>query len=391
MKRIYLDNNSTTPLDREVKQAIIEALDFYGNPSSHHEIGKAARKKIEQARENVAAFINAEPNEIIFTSGASESNNIVLKNLLCGAGKCCVRHSRNNPEIITSKIEHPSVTETCKALECSSVKTAYMPVSREGIVNPEDLRKMISTDTALVSVMFANNETGTIQPVKELAEIAHSHGIPFHTDAVQAAGKIKIDVKELGVDYLSISGHKMYAPKGIGILYVKKGAKICPLISGGHQETGLRAGTENTLGIVAIGKAAEIAMKNGEEEQQKIVELRDRIENGLLERIPHSYVNGDKKLRVPNTLNMSFDSIEGEAILYMLDHVGIEVSTGSACSSGSLEPSSVLVAMGLDIEKIHSSIRISLGKENTQEEADYVLENFPPIIEKLRKMSPFSK
>lgn len=391
MKRIYFDNNATTPLDKEVKEAIIGALDLYGNPSSHHELGQEVRRKIEEARENVAKFINADKEEIIFTSGGSESNNIVLKSIICKTVACGINRNKGNGRIITSAVEHPSVIETCKALECGKIQTDYLPVDENGLASASSLRRLLKKPADIVSIMYANNETGVVMPIKEMAEAAHEQGALFHTDAVQAAGKIPIDVKDLGVDFLSISGHKMYAPKGIGILYIKKGVKICPLISGGHQETGMRAGTENTLGIIAIGKAALISMRDAASELPRIKLMRDRLEKNILERIPYSYVNGDREKRVPNTLNISFDMIEGESILYMLDHVGIEVSTGSACSSGSLEPSPVLQAMGLSVERMHSSIRISLGKENTDEEIDYASEELPKIITKLRNMSPFKK
>ncbi|MDQ7826846.1 MAG: IscS subfamily cysteine desulfurase [Candidatus Eremiobacteraeota bacterium] len=389
MRKVYLDNNATTPLDEEVKQVIKDSLDLYGNPSSHHEFGREARKRIEEAREKLARFINAKPSEIVFTSGGSESNNIVLRSLLCASFDCPYK-TKKGTHIITSSIEHPSILETCRYLKCETVAITYLPVNQYGIVSPDELEKAIRPDTALISVMYANNEVGTIQPIAELAEIAHAHGIHFHTDAVQAPAKIPIDVEHLNADFLSLSGHKMYAPKGVGILYIKQGTRVCPLISGGHQETGIRAGTENTLGIIAMGKAAEVAMRDSHKDIPRVKMLRDRLERGLLERIPYTSVNGHPELRAPNTLNVSFKFIEGEAVLYMLDHVGIAVSTGSACSSGSLNPSHVLTSMGTDIEKIHSSIRLSLGKYTSEEDIDYVVEQFPPVIEKLRRMSPFS-
>lgn len=390
MKRVYLDNNATTPLDSEVKQSIVEALDIYGNPSSHHLIGRIAKKRMDEARENIAKMLNASPDEIIFTSGASESNNIVIHSILCGY-ECDITTPKNRRRrFITTSIEHPSVIETAHALACEGVETIFLPVNIQGNVDMTEFKEECEIGASLVSIMTANNEVGVIQPIKEMAKIAHDNGLLFHTDAVQAAGKIDIDVKASDVDFLSISGHKMYAPKGIGALYIKKGRKICPLILGGHQETGLRAGTENMIGIIALGKAAEIAVRDGAEEAARIQKMRDRLEAGLLQKIPGAHINGDRKNRVPNTLNISFEKIEGESILYMLDHVGIEVSTGSACSSGSLNPSHVLTAMGIDIGLTHSSIRISLGKNNTEEEIDYVLEQFPPIIAKLREISPFA-
>jgi cysteine desulfurase len=389
MRRVYLDNNATTPLDPEVKEVIGNSLDLFGNPSSHHEFGREAYEKIVRAREEVARFIGAQPSEIVFTSGGSESNNIVLRSLLCSSYDCPYK-TKKGTHIITSSIEHPSVLETCRYLNCETVKVSYLPVDRFGIVDPGDLEKAILPETALISVMYANNEVGSIQPVNELADIAHKHGIHFHTDAVQAPAKIPINVKDLNVDFLSLSGHKMYAPKGVGILYIKKGTRVCPLISGGHQETGIRAGTENTLGIIAMGKAAEVAMRDSEKDIPHVRQLRDKLEQGLIEKIPHSSLNGHLEKRAPNTLNISFDFIEGESVLYMLDNVGVAVSTGSACSSGSLNPSHVLTAMGTPIEKIHGSIRISLGKFTSEDDVSYVLEVFPPIVERLRKMSPFS-
>lgn len=386
-KRIYLDNNATTQIAPEVKEAIEEAIDLFGNPSSHGKHGQIARKKVEEARKKVAEFLNAEPEEILFTGGGSESDNTVLKDLLFKK----IENPNKEISIITSPVEHPAILETCRDLEKFGIKTKYLPMYENGIVKAEDLKTMINPETALVSVMYANNETGTIMPIKEMAKIAHENGILFHTDAVQVAGKLKIDVKDLDVDFLSLSGHKMYAPKGVGVLYIKKGHKLSRLISGGHQENGRRAGTENTLGIIALGKAAEIAMRDISSEEEKIRKMRDRLEKGLLEKIPYSYINGDRENRVYNTINISFDLIEGEAILYLLDHLGIEVSTGSACSSGDLNPSHVLNAMKLPTERMHSSIRISFGKFNTEEEVDYVLENFPKVISTLREMSPFSK
>jgi len=389
VRRVYLDNNATTPLDEEVKELIRESLDTFGNPSSHHQFGREAHERIEKARVQIAKFINAHPSEIVFTSGGSESNNIVLRSLLCSSFDCPYK-TRKGTHIITTAIEHPSVLETCRYLTCETVNMTYLPVDHYGIVNPADLEKAITRDTALVSIMYSNNEVGTIQPIAEMAAIAHRQGIHFHTDAVQAPAKIPIDVKALDLDFLSLSGHKMYAPKGVGILYIKKGTRVCPLISGGHQETGIRAGTENTLGIMAMGKAAEVAMRDSHKDIPRVKALRDRLEKELLERIPYTQVNGHPEKRAPNTLNVSFDFIEGEAVLYMLDAVGIAVSTGSACSSGSLNPSHVLTAMDIGIEKTHGSIRISLGKYTNDEDIDYVLENFPPVIERLRKMSPFS-
>ncbi len=382
MKRVYLDNNATTPVDPEVMRTAAEAMELFGNPSSHYETGRKAKSIIDGARESVAAMIGADPDEILFTSCATESNNTVLRSFAREKSPC---------RIITTRIEHPAILATCDDLESMGTRVVRLPSNEEGGVSLADLEKALDEGADLVSAMMANNETGVMLPVAMMAEMARKRGAAFHTDAVQAAGKIKIDVRELGVDYLSISGHKMYAPKGIGVLYVRRGAFLHPLLTGGHQENGLRAGTENTPWIAAIGKAAEIASRTLEEESARIAGLRDRLEAGLLESIPRSYINGAAGKRVPNTLNISFDGIEGEAILYMLDHVGIEVSTGSACSSNSLNPSHVLNAMGISVERMHSSIRISLGKENTDEDVDYTLRNFPPVIARLRAISPFYK
>ena len=382
MKRVYLDNNATTPVDPEVMRTAAEAMELFGNPSSHYETGRKAKSIIDGARESVAAMIGADPDEILFTSCATESNNTVLRSFAREKSPC---------RIITTRREHPAILATCDDLESMGTRVVRLPSNEEGGVSLADLEKALDEGADLVSAMMANNETGVMLPVAMMAEMARKRGAAFHTDAVQAAGKIKIDVRELGVDYLSISGHKMYAPKGIGVLYVRRGAFLHPLLTGGHQENGLRAGTENTPWRAAIGKAAEIASRTLEEESARIAGLRDRLEAGLLESIPRSYINGAAGKRVPNTLNISFDGIEGEAILYMLDHVGIEVSTGSACSSNSLNPSHVLNAMGISVERMHSSIRISLGKENTDEDVDYTLRNFPPVIARLRAISPFYK
>lgn len=388
MPHVYLDNNATTALCDEVKECIRESLDYFGNPSSHHEFGRVAGRKIEEARKTLARFIGAEPDEIFFTSGGSESNNVVLKGMGCKSHGCRPFGAHRGTHIITSAIEHPSVLETCKCIASEGTEVTYLPVDRFGMVSPDSLRKAITDKTILVSVMYANNEVGTIQPLSELAAIAREAGAYFHTDAVQASAKIPIDVKAIGADFLSLSGHKMYAPKGVGILYMKKGMRVCPLISGGHQERGLRAGTENTLGIVAMGAAAEVAMRCLDEDVVRIGALRDRLQEGILTRVSNVQVNGHPDTRAPNTLNVSFDYVEGEAILYMLDGAGIAVSTGSACSSGSLEPSHVLMAMGLPVERAHGSIRLSLGRMTTDADIDYTLEHLPRVIDKLRRMSP---
>ena len=390
MKNIYLDYNATTPIHPEVKEVLVESFDLYGNPSSLHSPGRAASSRIAEARENIARLINADPEEIIFTAGGSESNNTVLKYIVCnpaaGCDKtCCSLGGRN--EIITTVIEHPSIISTLDFIKSQGGSVVLLDVDKYGKIDMDQLKTSISGKTALVSVMMANNEIGTIQNIREIAETAKANGVLMHTDAVQALGKLKIDVKSLGVDYMSLSGHKIYAPKGIGVLYVRKGAPYCPFIHGGHQEDGRRAGTLNNIGIIGFGKAAEIALRDLDSEYRKLKTLRDKLKKGIIDRIPDVKVNGHPDDCLPNTLNVSFEGAEGESILLYLDLDGIAVSTGSACSSDSLEPSAVLLATGLDPELAHGSIRFSLGRENTEEDIDYVLEKLPVIIERIRKMS----
>ena len=390
MKNIYLDYNATTPIHPEVKEVLVESFDLYGNPSSLHSPGRAASSRIAEARENIARLINADPEEIIFTAGGSESNNTVLKYIVCnpaaGCDKtCCSLGGRN--EIITTVIEHPSIISTLDFIKNQGGSVVLLDVDKYGKIDMDQLKTSISGKTALVSVMMANNEIGTIQNIREIAETAKANGVLMHTDAVQALGKLKIDVKSLGVDYMSLSGHKIYAPKGIGVLYVRKGAPYCPFIHGGHQEDGRRAGTLNNIGIIGFGKAAEIALRDLDSEYRKLKTLRDKLKKGIIDRIPDVKVNGHPDDCLPNTLNVSFEGAEGESILLYLDLDGIAVSTGSACSSDSLEPSAVLLATGLDPELAHGSIRFSLGRENTEEDIDYVLEKLPVIIERIRKMS----
>ncbi len=380
-RNVYMDYNATTPIHPLVKQELLDTLDICGNGSSMHTFGREAMERIENARTKIASLINAQPNEIIFTAGGTESDNTVLNYVAFGS-----KTSGKN-EIITTPIEHPAILETAKFLENFGIVTKFMKVDSTGRVNPEELYELITDKTALISVMAANNEIGTIQDIKAIGAIAKEKGVYFHTDAVQAIGKIKIDVRDMNIDFLSMSGHKIYAPKGIGILYVRKGVPYCPFIHGGHQEGGRRAGTLNTTGIVALGKAAEMAELELEEEYTKLSSLRDRLKKGIIESIPDIRVNGNQEHCLPNTLNVSFIGAEGESILLYMDLEGIAVSTGSACSTGSLEPSHVLMATGVDAELAHGSIRFSLGRENTEEDVDYVLEKLPPIIEKIRKMS----
>ncbi|MCD6521805.1 cysteine desulfurase NifS [Candidatus Calescamantes bacterium] len=382
MRRVYMDHNATCPMDERVIEAMIPYFEEkFGNASSLHSFGREARDAVEKAREEVARLLNAEPQEIIFTSGGTESNNLAIK------GYCWRNRERGN-HIITTKIEHHAVLNPVKQLEKEGFRVTYLPVDKYGRVDLEDLKKAITRETILVSIMMANNEVGTIEPIRELAKISQERGIAFHTDAVQAVGKIKVDVKKLGVDFLSLSGHKIYGPKGIGVLYIKKGRKIEPLITGGHHEKNLRAGTENVPAIVGLGEAAKIARKEWKEESERIKNLRDKLEKGILERIPYVRINGHPQYRLPNTLNVSFEYVEGESIILNLDLEGIAVSSGSACTSGTLEPSHVLMAMGVPAVTAQGSVRFSLGKDNREEDIDYLLEVLPPIIERLRKMSP---
>ena len=380
---VYLDNNATTPVDRRVYEAMSPYLfEKFGNPSTLYSIGAEARAAVEEARKRVADLVGARPDEIVFTGCGSESDNMALKGV-------AFAHMERGKHIIVSSIEHHAVLNTAAYLEKIGFEVTYLPVDRHGLVDPNDLRRAIRSDTVLVSIMLANNEIGTIQPVKELCSVSHEKGVLFHTDAVQAAGKLKIDVEELGVDLLSLSAHKIYGPKGVGALYIRKGTKIHPLIHGGHQERGRRAGTENVAGIVGFGKAAEIALQEMEEEVVRIAELRDRLEMGILERIEDVIVNGHPEKRLPNTTNISFCYIEGEAIILKLASRGIYASTGSACSSDTLEPSHVLMAIGLSPEVGHGSVRFSLGKFNTADDVDRTLEVLPEVVSNLREMSPF--
>ncbi|MEA2077620.1 MAG: cysteine desulfurase family protein [Candidatus Marinimicrobia bacterium] len=382
---IYLDNSATTPLHPKVKEAIRNVLDLFGNPSSMHSSGRQVRAMLEESRKDIADFLNCSPDEIIFTAGASEANNTVLKS----ATTCCAFCSDSRGHIITSNIEHPSVLNTLKCLENQHVEVTHIKVNNKGLIDPADIEAAIRPDTMMISIMYVNNEIGTIQPIQEIAEIAKKHNIPMHTDAVQAIGKIPIDLQKLPVDFLSMSGHKIYAPKGIGILFKRKTAKnICPLITGGHQENSMRAGTENTLGIVALGEAIRQCKLEMKDNKLRIGQLRDRLENGIIKNLDHIIVNGDPAKRVYNITNLSFMNIEGESILLRLDMHGIAVSTGSACSTGSLEPSYVITALEVDPEIAHSSIRFSLSRETTEEEIDKTIEAVTETVKFFRKMSP---
>ncbi|MFA6618091.1 MAG: cysteine desulfurase family protein [Candidatus Neomarinimicrobiota bacterium] len=382
---IYLDNSATTPIHPEVKKTIIDALDLFGNPSSMHTTGREVRAILEKSRKDIADFLNCESSEIIFTAGASEANNTVLKS----ATNCCAFCENNRGHIITSNIEHPSVLNTVSCLGKKNVDISHIKVNKLGIIDPADVEAAIRPDTMMISIMYINNEIGTIQPIKEIAEIARKHNVPMHTDAVQAVGKIPIDLQKLPVDFLSMSGHKIYAPKGIGILFKRKNAKnICPLIVGGHQENSMRAGTENTLGIIALGEAIRQCKIEMLENKERITALRNKLEQGILSKLDKVRINGDPNKRVYNISNLSFTNIEGESILLRLDMHGIMVSTGSACSTGSLEPSYVITSLDVDPEIAHSSIRFSLGRETTEEDIDKTIEAVVETITFLRKISP---
>jgi len=385
MKLIYLDNAATTPTSPEVLGAMLPYFsEFFGNPSSIHSYGQEAREAVEKARDQLSALLGAHSEEIIFTSGGTESDNAALK------GVAYALKDKGN-HIITTSIEHHAIIETSKFLEKQGYKVSYLPVDRYGMVNPNDVKKAITLQTILVSVMHANNEMGTIQPISEIAKITHQAGIYFHTDAVQTVGHIPFSVGELGIDLLSLSAHKFNGPKGVGALYIRKGTKIIPFMSGGEQERNLRAGTYNVPSIVGLGKTAELTQKSLSQEMIRVIKLRDRLTQGILGGIKDTYLNGHPSRRLPGNVNVSIDFIEGESVLLNLDIKGICASTGSACSSASLEPSHVLLAMGISPEKAHSSIRFSLGKESTEADIDRVLEALPLIVAKLRAMSPLVK
>ena len=377
MKRIYLDYAATTPVAKEVLEAMLPFFSQkYGNAASIHSFGREAKEAIDESRKNAAKVIGAEPHEIVFTSGGSESDNIALRGLL-----------NKGDHVITSAFEHHAIMHTCEALEKEGVRVTILPVTKDGFVKPQDVEKAITKSTKLVSIMHANNEIGTIQPVQEIGKICRDHNILFHTDAVQTFGKIPIDVKKMSIDLLSASGHKVYGPKGVGCLYVKSGVPLRPLITGGSQEHGFRAGTHNASGIVGFGKAAELALKNMGKEAAYVTKLRDMLIDGVL-KIPDSWLNGSRQNRLPNNTNFGFDYIEGESIVLHLDIKGVAGSTGSACSSESLTPSHVLTSIGLSLVKAHGSLRLTLGKDNTKAEIDYTIGVLPEIIENLRRISP---
>ncbi len=381
-KKIYVDHNATTPLDREVLEEMLPFLqDDWGNPSSVHWAARGPKSALDQARERVAALLNAAPLEIVFNSTGTEGDNHAIK------GTALARKNKGN-HIITTVVEHPAVLNTCKYLEKEGFEVTYLNVDKMGMLDLDELRAAIRPETILITVMYANNETGVIFPINEIGEIAKEKGITFHSDAVQAVGKIPIDVKTLKVDLLTLSGHKLYGPKGTGALFVRRGVRLVPLLHGGHQERNRRGGTENVAGLVGLGKACELAGTHMDESVAHMKALRDRLERGLMEKIPDIKVNGDPEKRLPNTANISFEYVEGESLLLNLDMLGIAASSGSACTSGSLEASHVLLAMSLSHEMSHGSVRFSLGRHNTEEEIDYIIEKMPPIVERMRSMSP---
>ncbi len=384
MKTVYVDNNATTKVAPEVLEVMVPFFsEYYGNPSSMHFFGGQVQKKVDEARGKAAEFLGADPSEIVFTSCGTESDNAAILGTLDSYPE--KRH------IITTRVEHPAVGNVSTYLGRKGYRITELSVDREGRLDLDELRESLTDETALVTIMYANNETGVIFPIEEIGEIVKARGIPFHTDAVQAAGKIPLQMKKSKLDMLSISGHKLHAPKGIGILYIRKGTKFSPFLIGGHQEKGRRGGTENVPYIIGLGKACELAQKHLNEENTKVRSLRDYLETKLLEKIPNTLVNGDRKSRLPNTTSLSFEYVEGESILLLLSDLGICASSGSACTSGSLEPSHVLRAMGVPFTAAHGSIRFSLSIYSTKEEMDYIIEHLPPIIQRLRDISPFWK
>jgi cysteine desulfurase len=383
MRRVYLDHSATTPVDPEVAALMMTYYtEKYGNPSSVHSFGREAKQALEEARRQVAELIGADPSEITFTSGGTEADNLAI----LGIAEALRQKGKH---IITSAVEHHAVLETCEYLEKNGFDLTIIPVDEEGVVSLEAIEKAIRPDTILITMMHANNEVGAIQPVAEIGKLAKAHGITFHVDAVQSLGKIPINVKEMNIDLLTVSSHKIYGPKGVGALYIRKGVRIVPIVHGGGQEKKRRSGTENTPGIIGFGKACELAGQRMAEDAQKQRKLREKLMNGILQKIDYVKINGPQgEKRLPNNVNVSIQFVEGESLLLSLDMLGIAASSGSACTSGSLDPSHVLLAMGLVHEIAHGSLRFTLGRQNTEEDIDYVLEQLPKIVERLRMMSP---
>ncbi len=383
MKTVYVDNNATTQVAPEVLEAMLPFYEtMWGNPSSMHTFGGQVGEHIALAREKVANLLSAQPSEIVFTSCGTESDNSAIRSALISFP--------DKKHIVTTAVEHPAVLNLVKSLEKGGHRATYVGVDSEGRINLDEFSQALTPDTALASVMWANNETGVIFPIKDIAEICAEKGVPLHVDAVQVPGKLEIDLGKVPISYLSISGHKLHAPKGIGALFVRSGIKFHPWCIGGHQERGRRGGTENVAGIVALGVAVEMTAKNIDLENSRIEKLRDKLENGILESIPACCVHGDRKSRLANTSNIGFESIEGEAILLLLNEFGICASSGSACTSGSLDPSHVMMAMKVPFTRAHGSIRFSLSRYNTEKEIEFILEKLPPIIKRLRDLSPFA-
>ncbi len=385
MNTIYMDHSATTPVRPKVAEAMAPYMtEHFANPSSVHTPGQRTRRAVEDARETIGRLLGASPEEIIFTSGGTESNTLALLGVTAASDE-------ERRHLVTSSVEHSAVLATCAALEKEGFAITRLPVDEHGRVDPADLRAALRPETALVSIMTANNEVGTIQPIAELAEVAREASVPFHTDAVQAVGKIPLDVGQLGVDLLTVSAHKFYGPKGVGALYVRAGTDVEPVQHGGHHEKGLRAGTENVPGIVGMARALELACADLEAEAERLRGLRDRLEDELRAAVPDVRLNGHPRHRLPHLLNLSFSNVEGESMLLSLDAVGVCVSTGSACTSGTLDPSHVLVAMGIPPEVAHGSLRFSMGRQNTAEDVEFVIEQLPPIVERLRSMSPLDE
>lgn len=384
MRQVYLDYSATTPVKKEVLEEMIPYFtDHYGNPSSLYTIAQESKDALKLARQRVAALINAKPEEVFFTAGGTEADNWAIEGVLSA-------HAKKGKHIITSNIEHHAILHTCNFLAKKGYEITFLEVDKEGRVDPKDVEAAIKDDTVLITIMMVNNEIGTIQPIKEIAEIAKKHKVIFHTDAVQALGNVPIDVKDLGVDLMSMSGHKIYGPKGIGALYIRKGVRLHNLLHGGAQESKKRAGTENLPGIVGFGKAAELARENFDAHVKKVSELRDYFVNRILTEIPDTFINGTMEHRHPGNANITFKYIEGESLLLLLDMNGIAVSTGSACSSASLMPSHVLSALGVPVEMIHGSLRFTIGDPTTKEDIDYTVDALKGIVQKLRDWSPIN-
>lgn len=382
MNTIYLDHAATTAVKKEVLDAMLPYFtERFGNPSSIYKIAQVNKKAVDEARETIAKCLGANTNEIFFTSCGTESDNWAIKGI-------AESYKSKGNHIITSKIEHPAVLHTCQYLEKQGYEVTYLDVDENGLIHVEDVEKAIKPTTILITIMYANNEIGTIMPIKEIGALAKKHKIVFHTDAVQAVGQVKINVQEENIDLLSLSGHKLHGPKGMGVLYIKRGVKIGSFFHGGAQERGRRSGTENVAGIVGLAKAMELTYQDFDKKIEKITKLRDKLIDEVLANIPYARLNGHRTLRLPNNANFSFEFVEGESLLLLLDMNGVCASSGSACSSGSLDPSHVLLAIGLPHEKAHGSIRFTLGDDNTEEEIDFVLEKLPQIVQRMREMSP---